>query len=120
METITNTQDIIDNRDIIERIEELEKLEKEYSSFSEQGELEFLRAMVKQAEGCGDFECGEGLIHEDYFTKYCEESCEDIGDMPADLPWYIASNIDWDGVAGDIKQDYMEIDFDGATYFMRV
>lgn len=145
MEPITNTQDIIDSRDIIKRIEELEGffdtcqycgeewLDTEEAkktnecqacghAFLEDSEIEELadlQDVVNQAEGCGDFDHGESLIHESYFVEYCEELCCDIGDIPADLPWYIASNIDWDGVANEIKADYMEIDLDGISYLMR-
>ena len=144
METITNDMDTIDSRDIIERIEELKEVflicphcreglleeesietnkcpdcEQELLEGDEKDELETLRKIVDQASDCGDFKHGESLICESYFTEYCEQLCEDIGDIPANLPWYIESNIDWDGVAEDIKQDYMKIDFDGVSYFMR-
>ena len=144
MEPITNTQNIIDSRDIIERIEELEgcfdtcphcgegqdegiakktnkcpDCEQGLLEDSEIEELADLQDVVDQAEGYGDFDHGESLIHEFYFVEYCEELCCDIEDIPADLPWYIASNIDWDGVANELKADYVEIDFDGASYLMR-
>lgn len=143
MKPITNTQDIIDSRDIIKRIGELEGCfdfcqhcgedqdvelaketnkcpgcEQELLEDLEIEELADLQDVVNQAEGYGDFDHGESLIHEYYFTKYCEQLCEDIDGISADLPWYITSNIDWDGVANDIKDDYMEIDFDGANYLM--
>lgn len=144
MEPITNTQDIIDSRDIIKRIEELEGFfdtcqhcgegqdielaektnkcsdcEQELLEDLEIEELADLQDVFNQAEGCGAFNHGESLIHESYFVEYCEELCCDIGDIPGDLPWYIASNIEWDGVANDIKADYMEINLGGASYFMR-
>ena len=118
MESITNTQDIIDSRDIIERIEEVES-GLVMGCGGDVAELKTLKNIVDQASGCGDFVHGESLICESYFTEYCKQLCEDIEAIPADLPWYIASNIDWDGVAEDIKQDYTEIDFDGINYFMR-
>ena len=144
MEPITNTQDIIDSRDIIKRVDELEEAfdtcphcgegilaeesiktnkcpdcEQELLEDGEKDELETLKSIVDQAEGYGDFEPGEGLIHEDYFTDYCQELCTDVRYLPADLPEFIENNIDWDGVAGEIRQDYTEIDFDGVSYFMR-
>ena len=144
MKTISNTQDVIDSRDVIARIEELERIllecphcgeglaedeEGENCPDCEQeldfddDEIEELKALKKLAEDGEDYATdwiyGVGLIHEDYFTEYCEELCKDIGDIPKELPWYIANHIDWDGVADEIKQDYTEIDFDGETYYVR-
>ena len=118
METITNDMDTIDSRDIIERIEELES-GLVMGCGGDVEELKSLKSVFDQAENCGDFKYGEGLIRESHFVEYCEQLCEDIGDIPANLPWYIKSNIDWDGVADEIKQDYTEIDFDGVIYFIR-
>lgn len=114
---ITNNMDVIDSRDIIERIEELEEEEEDFDENSE--ELEALKSLASEAEGCGDWGYGEALIRESYFSEYCEELCKDIGDIPKDLPYYIANNIDWDGVASDLKADYTEVDFDGVTYCIR-
>ena len=143
---ISNTQDVIDSRDVIKRIEELEAekqeleeildgLVKEWGEVEEKEEaaealiewkdnygeeLEVLKKLAKDGEDYApDWIHGAGLIHEDYFTEYCEELCKDIGDIPKELPWYIANHIDWDGVADEIKQDYTEIDFDGETYYVR-
>ena len=138
---IYNTQDVIDSRDVIERIEELEAEKQELLDDIEEAdeedapeikeelitwidqygeELEALKKLAKDGEDYApDWIYGAGLIHEDYFTEYCEDLCKDIGDIPQELPWYIANHIDWDGVASEIKMDYTEIDFDGATYYIR-
>ena len=134
MSEISNTQDIIDSREVIDRITELESaLEDVYAGEdgkiddfeewlqtitdaehedhefrAEADELIILRNLAEECSCCPDWEYGVGLIHEDYFVKYCEELCQEIGDVPKDLPWYIESNIDWYGVAEAIKADYME------------
>ena len=59
------------------------------------------------------------MIHEDYFVEYCREMLDDIGDLPKALPWYIENNIDWNGVAEDLKVDYIEVDFAGENYLIR-
>ena len=41
----------------------------------------------------------------------------DIRDIPGNLPWHIESNIDWDGVASDLKQDYTCVELDGDTWY---
>lgn len=128
---ITNSEDIIDSRDIIARIEDLEsegiKPYSEYKTEEEAGEnielaqeLESLKKLTEEASSYSDdWDFGCTLIRDSYFTEYAEELCKDIGDIPQDLPWYIANHIDWDGVASEIKQDYTIVDFDGVEYFIR-
>ena len=67
----------------------------------------------------GEFEFGTTLIDEDYFEEYCEDLVSDIGDLPKDLPSYISNNIDWSGIADDLRQDYSEVEFRGTTYLYR-
>ena len=140
MENIDNTQDIIDSRDIIERLEELTgeyedlkseaeddtnvevaQAKEELAEWEEENleELESLQNLQTEAEISPDWQYGEALIRESYFTEYCEDLCKDIGDIPSELPWYISNHIDWDGVAEEIKADYMEVNFDGVSYFIR-
>lgn len=66
-----------------------------------------------------NFDDGVYLIDEDDFQEYCEELVSDIGDLPKDLPSYISNNIDWSGVADDLRQDYSEVEFRGTTYLYR-
>ena len=144
MDTITNTEDVIDSRDIIERIEELEEnletcphcgegiyfeddetnfvcpeCEKPVFDDLEEDELDALKALQDEADGSPDWPHGKTLIRDSYFTEYAEELCKDIGDLPHELPWYIENHIDWDGVAEELKADYMDVDFGGVSYFIR-
>ena len=114
---ITNQDDTIDSRDVIERIDELEDTYDDLDQLKK-AELVALKRLTDNAM-CDAWEDGEVLINENYFTESCEELCKDTGDMPENLPWYIENNIDWDGVADDIKMDYTEVDFDGEAYFIR-
>ena len=128
---ISNTQDIIDSRDVIERIEELEneienlieeatESEENYEDDEEYWELkEELDTLLDLQEQCnyGDWKYGEALIHEDYFVEYVEDMLKDIGYLPNDVPWFI--EIDWDKTAENIKMDYTEVNFDGETYYIR-
>lgn len=61
----------------------------------------------------------EMLINEAYFTEYCAELCEEIGAVPKGTPDYITRNIDWEGVARELMQDYSEIEVDGVTFYYR-
>ena len=115
---ITNGEDIIDSRDIIARIEELDTLiDDDTADEDEREEFKQLKALAAQCEGYGDWEHGEALISADYFVDYVKDLLEDCGDIPRDVPWYVA--IDWEATAENIKVDYMAVDFDGQEYFMR-
>ena len=119
---INNTDSTIDSRDVIERIEELEDLiedEKEEDFKEEIEELKTLKDLAEQGEVYSDWIHGAILIDEDYFTEYAEQLCKDIGEIPQELPWYIAENINWEGVADEIKVDYSCINFNGQDYWIR-
>ncbi len=140
---ITNDQDVIDSRDIIERLEDLENdLQGYYEEYTENGgELSFedwlsdediedyqdekhefnvLTALTDDAEGYSpDWQYGSQLIRDSYFAEYAEELCKDTGDIPKDLPWYIEKHIDWEGVSKEIQMDYTSVDFDGEEYWVR-
>ncbi len=141
---ITNNEDIIDTRDILRRIEYLQserdifqednELE-DYPGFEQaeedskwvewdesyQGiELSKLEELESNASGYSpDWNYGSTMIRDSYFEEYAEQLVKDIGDLPDDLPSYIANNIDWKGVAEDLQQDYTEVDFDGVAYWIR-
>lgn len=174
MQNIDNTEDLLDSRDIIERIEDLEseqdsyveeyeEAKEEYDELAEEngGELEAterlidainalsrywdlppeeiddavagfrnpsdwfngdeelhqLKRLANQLEHYGDWGHGETLIRESYFEEYVEDLLKDCGDLPKDIPSYIA--IDWETTANNLKVDYTEADFDGVTYYMR-
>ncbi len=85
---ITNSQNVIDSRDVIERIAKLQGAE------DEQAELKLLQALEEEANGAENWQYGVMLIRDSYFTEYAKELCRDIGDLPKELPWYIESNID--------------------------
>ena len=123
---ISNQDDIIDSRDIIA---ELKDLKQELEDWIEDGgseedfdaleDLEELREWNSWGDDIDDWDYGTTLIKDEYFKEYAEQLVKDIGDLPSDLPWYIESNIDWDGIADDIKADYTEIDLSGETYWVR-
>lgn len=121
--TISNLDDVIDSRDVIERIEELESIQAELVQQlifdKEQGkELDVLRALANEAsQYSNDWEYGETLIRYSYWENYVREMLEDCGEIPKNLPWYIC--IDWETTADNISQDYDLVDFDGVDYYIR-
>lgn len=145
--TVTAGDQYVDSRDIIRRIEELEEGFIDYTNDqikdvddwatsiddprvqetmknsddqSDQEELAALKELASQAEGYGDWDHGETLILEEYFHEYIKQLVEDTSDVDLkNLPSYIADNINWEGVADDMKADYTEVTWHGYTYFMR-
>ena len=130
---ITNDIDVIDSRDIIERITELERnTEDEIITLidnedwaaiddidnDELSELAELKKLASQCEGVGDWEYGELLIRRSYWIAYVEELLRDIGDLPANIPWYI--EIDWETTARNIEMDYTSVDFGDVEYLIRM
>jgi len=66
---------------------------------------------------CDDFTCGASVIHEDYFTDYCEELLKDCGYIPQDFPSWI--ELDFEATAKNMMVDYSEITYQGESYFIR-
>ncbi len=130
---ITNDIDVIDSRDIIERITELERNtedeiitlidDEDWAAIDdidndELSELVELKKLASQCEGVGDWEYGGLLIRRSYWIAYVEELLRDIGDLPANIPWYI--EIDWETTARNIEMDYTSVDFGDVEYLIRM
>lgn len=120
MKKIDNHEDIIDSRDVIERIAELTRgWESGELDDDEAHELATLRALADEGERYAeDWRHGATLISENYFTEYAQELAEDIGVLDRDARWP-ANHIDWEAAANELKIDYNEVDYDGVTYYVR-
>jgi hypothetical protein len=137
MTDVSNTDDIIDSRDIIARIEELEaELEggtldektNEYVMVDDDGdeinmddeyeELEVLKVLAEEAENCCSWEDGETLISDNYFEQYAVDFAEDIGAVGSEDQWPL-QHIDWKAAAADLQTDYSSVDYDGQTFWVR-
>lgn len=145
---ITNSDNIIDSRDVIERLDKLEtELTEAYGGQSDEPEMSFvewieetaddneatfqdaaqeyraLKSLADEADCSADWNYGETLIREDAFTDYIEELIKDCYEMPKQLTsgdWpYRHMTIDYEAAADEAKADYMEVDFDGETYLIR-
>lgn len=134
---ISNSDDLIDVRDVIERFEELEQ----EMQFSVQGieseeitsgvtgddmtdiaeEFSRLQALLSDLKDKGGDEQWKGawypvsLIRDNYFETAMDELLEDIGDLPKDLPSYLTITVDYDM----LQMDYSSVEFDGVTYWYR-
>jgi len=149
-----NTEDVIDSREVIERLSELESWDDctvcgekciigtgtpwvhahsgdvycgtgdgataspTILDDDESAELTALRALAAEGESLSDWEYGEALIRDSYFTEYAQQLAEDIGAINSDNTWP-AYCIDWEWAARDLRMDYTPVDFDGVTYWGR-
>lgn len=128
---ISNSQDIIDSRDVIARIEHLEserenaleaeipQTAEEWDGSDEGQELAALKTLAEEAAGyAADWQHGEALIRDSYFEDYARETAEYIGAIPDDAQWP-CNCIDWPRAARELQQDYTQVDFDGVAYWIR-
>jgi hypothetical protein len=139
---ISNSDDMIDVRDIIARIEELEPEvsiligidnEAEPAKFAEQiaqderdepAELHRLYVLMADMCGYGGDEQWRGdwypitLIRDTHFQDYAEELAEDCGMINKGATW--PNNcIDWERAARELQGDYSTIEYEGVTYWYR-
>lgn len=139
---VSNSEDVIDSRDVIARIEELEAELDEFvpaddavidEMVDERQELRVLKALAEECEGyAADWLYGETLIRDSYFTEYAEElayECAPSQEAAAFLRgnpggelsgWpFTCMSIDWEQAARELQMDYTAVDFDGVTYWIR-
>lgn len=117
MTDISNKDDIIDSRDVIERIDEL--IDIDQPSAEEVDELAALKALASKASDyAADWNYGEALIRDSYFKDYAMELAEDLGAINHNAHWPNCC-IDWDKAARELQYDYSAVEFDGVTYWIR-
>lgn len=134
MADVSNTDDIIDIRDVIKRVEELREARDEYDEFhntpgawakiddGEPEELKVLEAFLEECAGNGGDHQWEGdwypvtLIRDSYFEEYARDEADSMGIA---IPGWPYNCIDWDKAAKELQQDYTRIEFDGVTYYCR-
>jgi hypothetical protein len=135
--TLDLTTDLIDVREIIERIEELETLlgnedgtdEGWMGTDAEWDELAALQVWMSEMKGYGGDEQWRGdwypvtLIAESYFVEYIKDLIHDCYEMPKEMhsgDWpYRHMTIDYDAAAKEAEADYMTIEIEGVDYFYR-
>lgn len=146
---ISNTDDVIDVRQVIDRFEELQSereawLKANSASFlgvdetdpritarwamacpDEADELGTLSRLLEECRGSGGDHEWDGawfpitLIRDSYFRDYAEELAEDVCSYHAQDVSWPLNCIDWDRAARELQTDYTAIDFDGQTYWTR-
>jgi len=145
---VSNSADIIDSRDIVERIEGIEEAlscdecggptnlagdllvcededcnaERPVSD-DERDEHDVraeLLALVEEIEGYSGDTARDGitLIRDSYFKEYAQELAEDTGAIGSERQWPTYC-IDWEWAARELQQDYSAVEYDGVTYWVR-
>lgn len=108
--------------ELVENIKDAQEALNDFNSSFDKDELDTLREIVKQGEDSSDWG-DEALIHEDNFTDYIKNLIEDCYEMPEEFEsghWpYNHITLDFEGAAEEAKVDYIEIDADGHTYYIR-
>jgi Antirestriction protein (ArdA) len=104
--------------DMTYNFEDIRFEEEEIESWKEDWftELEVIEAINDLEDELTEWRYGVTLIEEADFEDYCQEFVEDCGYISKDMPQLIKNNIDWSGIAEDMKQDYTEVEFRGETY----
>lgn len=136
--------DVIDSRDVIARLDELEEhLVAVHEEETGQGgnsrdfegwlqeakwrpdveEYLELRSLEAEASSSPDWQYGEQLINEEYFTRYIKELIEDCYQMPEELhsggwPWSHMT-LDYEAAAEEAKHDYTEVAYFGQAFLIR-
>lgn len=144
MSTVSIGNDLIDSRDIDERIDELrasldgtpfggedydaatlkrvhEETPEEWRTVADWDdddvrELVELLEFKEAAEPCtSEWKYGATFIRDSYFREYAEQLAEDIGAINSDAGW--PNNcIDWEQAANDLLADYSTFTVGGCTY----
>ncbi len=137
----SNSDDIIDSRDIIERITELEaeretltdsiamareesgmdleSAEDELLTWNDDNGDELTALLAFAAEGedtISDWRHGATLVRESYWPDYVQQFAEDIGAIDRKASWPM-NCIDWEQAARELQYDYSCITFDGVDYW---
>jgi hypothetical protein len=126
---ITNSEDIIDSRDVIARIGwlegedcgdekacDLDDCPRHVEDAAE--ELRQLKELDEEGSGLADWPHGETLIRDSYFEDYAEQYADGVGAINAAAGWPL-NHIDWEAAADELKMDYTSIKFGDVTYWAR-
>lgn len=111
---ITNFDDVIDSRDILEYIEKY----KDDKDFEE--EVEALQSIVDEycgnyTDGLEDLKFGVFFIRDSYFEEYMSDYFFEVNQVDEALECYI----DIEAFARDQQYDYASVNFDGVEYWYR-
>lgn len=142
----TNSDTVIDSRDVIEALADLAKFhvpglvvmdgELYGKSVTEHAQHELLAhekvltALANEAaQYSEDWAYGSTLVRDSHFQTYAEDLANDVAGSSeeadllsgtAEQHWPFTFMVtDWEAASEALKQDYTSVDFDGVTYWVR-
>lgn len=140
---ITNSEDVIDLRDVTDRVEHLESQptldddgacyscgsltkegDEDHESDCEVLELQRLTVLLDELRGNGgDHDWRDDwypllLVRNSYFKDFAQQEAEDLDLVKSDARWPYTC-IDWEQAARELQMDYTTVEFDGVTYWYR-
>ena len=75
----------------------------------------FLKKII--SENSPDWEYGATLIHDDVFTDYAEATARST--CSGEFGSWPLNTIDWTHAAEVLQDDYMQVEYNGETYWVR-
>jgi hypothetical protein len=117
MRDTSNSSDVIDSREVDDRIEDIEALPEESLDDDDKAELALL-VKLKDDVSSGEWKYGLTLIRDSYFEDYARQTADEIGAIDAKAGWP-CNCIDWAQAAEQLQQDYTTVEYDGITYWYR-
>lgn len=119
---VSNTADIIDTRDLLEREEELQtEIDDEVLDNDGQAELIQLTALLAQVRDYAEDSPEDGvcLIRDSYFETYAQELHDDTRDAPDMVIQWPYTHISWPDAAHELQTDYTSVDYGDVEYWVR-
>ena len=109
--------DIEENEELDDIIETINDLQDELDYTLRDFDSDEYEELCSMRNEIPEWEDGNTLVSDDDWVDYVMEMLSDCGDLPRDIPWYIA--IDEEQTARNIQQDYSCITFEGTDYWYR-
>lgn len=112
---------VIDSREILERISQLTAVLDDPEDIDDWLDArEELHIWQEVIEAIGESTAFDSvtLVRDDYFEEYAQDFAEEIGAV-SNFPEWPCDCIDWERAAREHQMDYTAVDIDGTTYWYR-
>lgn len=121
MTEISSTDDLIDSRNVVTRFEELSYAsDNDFIDDDEKLELKSLARLIMKGIDLEDWDHGAILVHSGYFTEYIKDYMQEAEAEALNVMANIfKANLDWEGIADDMRHDFTIIEWEGETFYTR-
>lgn len=119
MAEITKYDDLIDSRNVESRFHELSYAsDNDFIDEDEKAELKSLAELILAGTDLDDWDHGVTLVHSTYFVEYVRDFKQDVDHEVFDaMPDWVKANLDWEGIAEDMRSDFTIIEWEGETFY---